>query len=91
MHCRIQCSQGLMSSWLTTYNLLQSTYHLKPTTYNRKLPPTTYHRQGGSAKLYYFLQFKFLEFDRPSSSAVELPGTMLSMKFCIEWCRVQGF
>ena len=23
-------------------------------------------------------------------SPVELPGTMLSMKFCIEWCRDQG-
>ena len=75
-----------MSSWLTTYNLSPSTYHLKPT-YNLKLPPTTYHRQGGSGKLYYFLEFKFLESDRPSSSPVELPGTILSMKFCIEWCR----
>ena len=36
------------------YHLQPSTYHLKPTTYNLKLPPTTYHRQGGSAKLYYF-------------------------------------
>ena len=79
-----------MSSWLTTYNLPPSTYHLKPTTYNLKVPPTTYHRQGGSGKLYYFLEFKFLESDRPSSSPVELPGTMLSMKFCIEWCRDQG-
>ena len=65
-----------MSSWLTTYNL--------------KLPPTTYHRQGGSYKLYYFLDLKFWSHDRPSSSLVELPGTMLSMKFCIEWCRDQG-
>ena len=56
-----------MSSWLTTYNLPPSTYHLKPTTYNLKLPPTTYHRlQGGFGKLYYFLEFKFLESGRPS-------------------------
>ena len=34
-HCRIQCSQGPMSSWRTTYNVPQP--HLKPTTYN--LPP----------------------------------------------------
>ena len=79
-----------MSSWLTTYNLPPSTYHLKPITYNLKLPPTTYHRQGESGKLYYFLEFKFLQSDRPSSSPVELPGTMLSMKFCIEWCKDQG-
>ena len=59
MHCRIQCSQGPMSSWLTIYNLPPSTYHLKPTTYNLKLPPTTYHRRGGYGKLYYFLQLKF--------------------------------
>ena len=78
-----------MSSWLTTYNLPSSTYYLKPT-YNLKLPPTTYHRQGGSGKLYYFLEIKFLESDRPSSSPVELPGTMLSIKFCIEGCRDQG-
>ena len=90
MHCRIQCSQCPMSSWLTTYNLPHSTYHLKPTTYNLKLQPTTYQLQGGSGKLYYFLEFKFLESDRPSSSPVELPGTMLSMTFCIEWCRDQG-
>ena len=80
-----------MSSWLTTYNLLPSTYHLKPATYNLKLPPTTYYRQGGSAKLCYFLQFKFLESDRQNSSPVELPSTMLSIKLCIEWCRVPGF
>ena len=78
------------SSWLTTFNLPSSTYHLKPTTYNLKLPPTTYHRQGGSGKLHCFLQFKFLNSDRSSTSPVELPGTMLSMKFCPEWCRVQG-
>ena len=58
--------------------------------YNLKLPPTSYHQQGGSGKLYYFLEFKFLESDRPSSSPVELTGTMLNMKFCIEWCRDQG-
>ena len=86
----IQCSQGPMSSWLTTFNLPRSTYHLKPTTYNLKLSLTTYHRQGGSGKLYYFFKFKFLNSDRSSSSPVELPGTMLSMKICIEWCRVQG-
>ena len=40
--------------------------------------------------MYYFLEFKFLESDRPSSSPVQLPGTMLSMKFCNEWCRDQG-
>ena len=34
MHCRIQCSQGPMSSWLTSYNFPPSTYHPKPTTYN---------------------------------------------------------
>ena len=79
-----------MSSWLTTYNLPPSTYHIKPITYNLKLPPTTYHRQGESGKLYYFLEFKFLQSDRPNSSLVELTGTMLSMKFCIEWCRDQG-
>ena len=90
MHCRIQCSQGPTSSWHTTYDLPPSTYHQKHTTYNLKLPPTTYHQQGGSGKLYYFLEFKFLECDRPSSSPVELPGTMLSMKFCIEWSRDQG-
>ena len=71
----------------STFNISPETYHL---TYNLKLPATTYHRQGGSGKWYYFLQFKFLESDRPSSLPVELPGTMLSMKFCIEWCRVQG-
>ena len=71
------------------YHLQPSTYHLKPITYNLKLQPTTFHRQGGSGKL-HFLQFKFLESNRPSSSPVELPGTMLSMKFCIEWCRGQG-
>ena len=90
MHCRIQCSQGPMSSWLTTYNLPTSTYHLKPATYNFKLPPITYQMQGGSGKLNYFFTIQVLESDRPSLSPVELPGTMLSMKFCIEWCRVQG-
>ena len=88
MHCRIQCPQGPMSSWLTTYKLPPSTCHLKPTNYNLKLPPTSYYRQGGSGKLYYFLEFKFLESDRPSASPVT--GSMLSMKFCIEWCRDQG-
>ena len=56
IHCRIQCSQGPTSSWLTTYNLPPSTYHLKLTTYNLKLPPTTYYRQGASGKLYYFFR-----------------------------------
>ena len=78
---------------LTTYNLPPSNYHLKPTTYttyNLKLPPTTYQRQGGSDKLYYCSTIQVLESDRPSLSPVELLGTMLSMKFCIEWCSVQG-
>ena len=76
----------------STFNLSPKAYHLQPqtTTYNLKLPPTTYHRQGGSGKLHHFLQVKFLNSDRPSLSPVELPGTMLSIKFCIEWCRVQG-
>ena len=65
-------------------------YHLQPSTFN--LSPKVYHLQPttgrvGSGKLYYFLEFKFLESDRPSSSPVELPGTMLSMKLCIEWYR----
>ena len=73
-----------MSSWLTTYNLPPSTYHLKPTTYNLKLPPTTYQMQGGSGKFYLlFFTTQVLESDRPSLSPVELPGTMLSMKFSI--------
>ena len=78
-----------MSSWLTTYvkpstfSLLPKAYHLQPQTTTYNLPPC---RQGGSDKLYSFLEFKFLESDRPSSSPVELPGTMLS----IEWCRDQG-
>ena len=74
MHCRIQRSQGPTSSWLTTYDLPPPTFHLKHTTYNLKLPPTTYHRQVGSGKLYYCLELMFLEPDRPSSSPVELPG-----------------
>ena len=40
--------------------------------------------------MYYFFTIQVLESDHPSLSPVELPGTMLSMKFCIEWCRVQG-
>ena len=69
-------------------------YHLQPSTFN--LPPTTskYHLQPTKCRVgpvsCIFLQFKFLESDRPILSPVELPGTMLSMKFCIEWCRVQG-
>ena len=70
----------------STFNLSPKAYHLQP----QATRSTTYHRQGGSGKLDYFLEFKFLESDRPSSSPVELPGTMLSMKFCIEWCRDQG-
>ena len=44
------------------YHLQPSTFNLspkaKPTTYNLKLPPTTYHRQGGSGKLYYFFRIQ---------------------------------
>ena len=71
----------------STFSLLPKAYHLQPQTTTYNLPPR---RQGGSDKLYSFLEFKFLESDRPSSSPVELPGTMPSMKFCIEWCRDQG-
>ena len=69
-------------------------YHIQPSTFN--LSPKAYHLQPTTGRvdpvsfLDYFLEFKFLESDRPSSSPVELPGTMLSMKFCIEWCRDQG-
>ena len=68
------------------YHLQPSTFNLSPKAY--QLQPTT--GRVGPGKLYYFLEFRFLESDRPSSSPVELPGTMLSMKFCIEWCRDQG-
>ena len=62
-------------------------YHLQPSTFN--LSPKAYHLQPttggvGPVSCIIFLEFKFLESDRPSSSPVELPGTMLSMKFCIE-------
>ena len=66
-------------------------YQLQPSTFN--LSPKAYHRQGGSGKLLpriIFFQFKFLEPARPSLLLVELPGTILGMKFCIEWCGVQG-
>ena len=64
---------------LATFNLSPKAYHLQPTT-----------GRVGPVSCIIFLEFKFLESDRPSSSPVELPGTMLSMKFCIEWCRDQG-
>ena len=58
--------------------------------YNLKLPPTTYHRQGGSGKFYYFCSLSLWSPILLSSSPVELPDTMLNMKLCIEWCRIQG-
>ena len=71
---------------LSTFNQSPKAYHLH-TTSNYDLQPTT-GRVG--PLICIFLQFKFLESDRPSSSPVELPGTMLNRKCCIEWCRVQG-
>ena len=70
----------------STFNLSPNAYHLPPTTSNYHLQPTN----GRVGKLYYFSTIQVLESDHPSLSPVELPGTMLSMKFCLEWCSVQG-
>ena len=72
----------------TTFHLQPITQSLPPTTFNYHLQPTT--GRVGPVSGIIFLQFKFFESDRPSSSPFEFPGTMLSMKFCIEWRRVQG-
>ena len=46
------------------YHLQPSIFNLAPKAYHLQ-PQTTYHRQSGSGKLYFFLEFKFLESDRP--------------------------
>ena len=87
-HFRIRNPQDLMTSRYAlqdtvfprshdfmAYHLQPSTFNLSPKAYHLQPQTTTYNlRRVGPVSCIIFLEFKFLESDRPSSSPVELPA-----------------
>ena len=90
---------------LSAFNLSPKAYHLQPLTTTYNLPPAGWVRKvvlffynssfwSPIVRAIDFYIYTYIHICRslcPSSSPFEFPGTMLSMKFCIEWLGSKDF